>query len=1200
MTKRIAISIASTAIMVAFAVSFACPVEAQTFQTIPGLSFAKAFGAANPLPQVLMVASTGAQFNFSASATTTTGGSWLTLSNAGADCCTTPEAIVVSANPQVSLAVGTYTGQIVFTNYPSATATLTVPVSLTIAPAHSAFFDDVSGQLSFSFVTGGSSPAQTIRIGNGGGGTLTWNLAGTTADGSAWLDIPVTAGTAPSLVTIGVNPQSLPGGGQTAGTFVGQLLFQAGGSSVTIPVSVTAGANVFRQANPISFTMPFAGANPLPQALMIASTGADFNFSTSVATGTGGAWLQISNAGADCCTTPFALGVSINASTLSAGTYTGEIILTEYGARSQVITVPVTLTVAKAGTAFLDNLQGQMSFFATPGGNPTAQAIQIRNGGAGTLNWSLAWTTSDNGNWLSASSVSGVAPATVTIQVAPQNLPGNGQLAGTFSGQLVVQTGEELVTVPVSVTLGANVFSQTNGINFTMPFAGADSLPQTLMIVSTGSNFNFSAFAYSATGGNWLQISNSGADCCTTPEAIRVSVDASTLSAGTYTGEIFFVEYGARTMSMAVPVTLTVAEMRSAFFDNLPGQLSFSMQTGGNTPPSQTLQVRNGGHGKLHWTLSTSTSDGSSWLKPSVLRGTAPSTVSIAILPTKLPNGGAIAGTFCGQLVFHAAGDVETVPVCAVVGADVFRQVNPLNFTMPFGGANPLSQVFEVASTGSNFNFSATAFTAKGGNWLQISNSGADCCSTPEAIGVSINASTLPAGIYTGEISLVEYGAGNMSISVPVTLTVAGSGPFFDNLPGQVSFFLSPGGSPPSQTLQVRNAGTGTLAFTAASSTSDGRPWLHVSPVSAAAPSVVTVSISTKNLQGQGLTPGTFTGQVVLTTTSDVVTIPVSVVVGNDVFEQANAIDFTMPVGANNPLPQILPIASTGANFNYSVSAFTATGGSWLQVSNSGADCCSTPEFIGVSISASTLPAGTYTGEINLVEYGARTMSMTVPVTLTVAASGAFFDNVQGLMSFFSTPGNTPLSQTVQLRNGGSGTLNWTVAASTSDGSSWLNLSAPSGTAPSTVTVEILIHKLPGKGQVPGIFTGQLIFLAPGSSVSIPVSLIVGANVFSQSGALSFSMTAGGQNPLSQSLSATSTGTNFNFSASAAAGTGGNWLQVSPSGADCCSTPKSMTVSVNGSGLPAGVYTGEINLVEYGARTMAMTVPVILTVQAAE
>ena len=1170
--------------------------DAQTFQAVPALSFTTVASGANPLPEVVAIASTGAQMAFSVTPTTSTGGNWLTASPTGGGCCFTPGGIVVSANA-TGLMAGTYTGQIAFAEYFAGTPSITVPVTLYVAAAGGTFFGDVAGQASFSMLPGGAPPSQTIQIENGGTGTLHWTVTASTADGGTWLQVPVTSGAAPSMVSDGITPASLPGAGAVAGTYTGQLLFTATGSSVTVPVSVTVGSAtspLFTQVNPIDFTMPQGGA-ALPQVLSISSPGTNFTFSTAVHTGTGGSWLSISNVGGECCNTPFALTVSVNASTLAAGTYIGEIIVQEYYQDELTMTVPVTLTVAAPGTTFFDSLPGEMSFFRTTTEAPSAQAVPIRNGGTGTLNWTASGSTADGGNWLTLSAVSGTAPSSLTVSILTAALPGAGATLGTFDGQVVLEAGTDVVTIPVSVVVGPSVFGQVNPIAFTIP-EGGEALPQVLSVASTGTNFTFSSAVYTASGGSWLTISNLGGECCNTPENITVSVNAAALPAGTYAGEIVFEQYSQQDMGLTVPVTLTVvASGSTAFFDSLPGEMSFSLATGGGAPAPQAIRIRNAGTGTLNWTLATSTADGGNWLTASALSGAAPSTVSVSINPNFLPSS---TGTFNGQIVLKTTGDEVTIPVSVTVGANVFAQVNALNFTMPQGGANPLPQILAIASTGTNFTFSTAVYTATGGSWLTISNLGGECCNTPENITVSVNASTLTPGTYTGEITFVQYSQQDLAITVPVTLTVeATTSAFFDNMPGQLSFFLKPGATPPSQTVQVRNAGSGALNWTVAGSTADGGAWLTVSPASGKAPSSVTVSVVTAHLPGSGMTAATYNGQLVFTGSGDVVTVPISVTVGPNVYNQLNGIGFIMAEGGANPLPQILPVISGGTNFTFSTAVYTGNGGNWLTISNLGVECCNTPENISVSVNASTLPAGTYTGEVTFAQYFQQDILMTVPVTLTVVPCGAFFDNVQGQISFSFAPSSAnPASQTVQIRNAGNGTLTWSLSKATSDGGNWLTASAASGKAPSTVTIGVTTASLPGAGLVAGTFTGELVFEAANGNVSIPVSVSVGPNVFTQAGTLNFSMTLGGPNPAAQIQAVTSTGTNFTFNASSSTGNGGAWLSISPSGAECCNTPDNITASVAATTLPAGIYTGQMTFVQYFLQSVSQTVPVILTI----
>jgi hypothetical protein len=512
-------------------------------------------------------------------------------------------------------------------------------------------------------------------------------------------------------------------------------------------------------------------------------------------------------------------------------------------------------------------------------------------------------------------------------------------------------------------------------------------------------------------------------------------------------------------------------------------------------------------------------------------------------------------------------------------------------------GANPLPQVITTSSTGTNFEVSVVASTATGGNWLSVSPVGTVCCVTPDDLVVTIAAPpTLAAGIYTGEISI--YSA-TVSQTVPVTLTVApASGPLFDNLPGGLNYTLVTNeGNPPPQNVQIRNRGAGTLNWTAQVFTSDGGNWLTVSAASGTAPSLVSIGIVTQNLQNQGLVAGFFTGQVLfLSGNSSSVTIPVSVRVGGNGFVQINPLDFTMPAGGANPLPQILTAIDSTAAFEYSISSASGNGGTWLSVSPTGTVCCVTPDVVTVTVNAPVgLAAGSYTGEVIL---NAGTSAQVVPVTLTVAPpSVPFFDNAQGQMGFFSAVNTAPGNETVFVQGQGVFGLNWTLTAITADTGNWLVPSATSGTAPSSITVGINIQNLPNQGLVAGQFAGQLLFQSASSSVTVPVSVKLGAPGFTQLAPLNYSMLYSGANPLTQTLSGTSSGTNFEYSVAPSAGNGGNWLSSSPTGIVCCVTPDTLTVSVNGAPgsvrVPAGIHTGQVVMNE---ANFAMTVPVYLTV----
>src|ERR1035437_2662281 len=229
--------VAAVLIVLGWMGSLSASLHAQPFSHIDQMFFSKGYGGANPLPQVLTVTSTGSDFGFTASAGTSSGGDWLAVSPTG-DCCMTPAAVSVIVSASAALAVGSYSGEVVFTG---GGTSLIVHVTLVVAPPVGAVFDNTPGILSFSMKPGGRPPSQIMQIGNGGTGTLHWMLIGSTFNSANFLSVSAQTGTAPTRITLGVVPENLPNGGATAGVYTGQILLLAAGSTVTVPISVSVG-----------------------------------------------------------------------------------------------------------------------------------------------------------------------------------------------------------------------------------------------------------------------------------------------------------------------------------------------------------------------------------------------------------------------------------------------------------------------------------------------------------------------------------------------------------------------------------------------------------------------------------------------------------------------------------------------------------------------------------------------------------------------------------------------------------------------------------------------------------------------------------------------------------------------------------------------------------------------------------------------
>jgi trimeric autotransporter adhesin len=307
-------------------------------------------------------------------------------------------------------------------------------------------------------------------------------------------------------------------------------------------------------------------------------------------------------------------------------------------------------------------------------------------------------------------------------------------------------------------------------------------------------------------------------------------------------------------------------------------------------------------------------------------------------------------------------------------------------------------------------------------------------------------------------------------------------------------------------------------------------------------------------------------------------------------------LNFTATAGAVNPSPQTVTMSSLVAGLPYVVT----TVGSWLSVTPA---VGTVPSALGVNVDATGLAAGNYTGSITVAVPSAVPAATSVNVNLTVAPGTA--KPVQavspGLVTFAGSQGGAVQTASLRISNTGSGSLSYTVAASTSSGGNWLSASSTSGAATPSTPSTITLTATPGS-LAAGTYSGQVAITGGGSTTNVPVTLsIAAANpiiLLSQT-AVSFTAVAQGGVPLPQSFGILNTGTGtMNWSAAAS---GGTWLQISPV-SGTVQTPYTdvsmVSVNVNPAGLAAGNYSGTIQ-VSAAAANSPQVMTVFLTVMPA-
>ncbi len=185
-------------------------------------------------------------------------------------------------------------------------------------------------------------------------------------------------------------------------------------------------------------------------------------------------------------------------------------------------------------------------------------------------------------------------------------------------------------------------------------------------------------------------------------------------------------------------------------------------------------------------------------------------------------------------------------------------------------------------------------------------------------------------------------------------------------------------------------------------------------------------------------------------------------------------------------------------------------------------------------------------------------------------------------------------TQAVQITNTGPGTLNWT--ASLVQGAPWLSFSPSSGTAPSTLTLNINAVNVQ-----PGQYTGKVRVAGASGVLNSPQDVTVNLTVTAPPAprlsvtptAIALSVDSGQSTTRSVQIANTGAGT-LNWTAALVQG--GPWLSFSPSSG---TAPSTLTLSMNAVNVQPGQYTGIVRVTgAAGVLNSPQDITVTLTVTA--
>ena len=543
----------------------------------------------------------------------------------------------------------------------------------------------------------------------------------------------------------------------------------------------------------------------------------------------------------------FTYGPSIqisNTNVLSPGTYPIVFKIEEYPTACQqsggYCIPPKTFTVnlvvqGQPPQPAISAIPTSVSFTAAAGGAaPAGNNITVKNIGNGTLNW----TASLNQNWCHLNTTSGTlasgASTSLSVWVDSPSNVGSFLCVVTFSdpnssnGSQAVNLNYTVTSAPPPPPPSGSGSPILTSINPTQATLSQVQAQMTMDVF--GSQFN-------PVLSNNLPYYTRNADGQTTgisavsfiPGGIRIYVPANFL-AGTYTVQILNAADFMNLRSNGLTFTVVPDAPKAAIVIS-PANLSFSGISGGATPGSQGLVIRNTGTADLNWTASTN----QGWCHISPASGTvSPGGVVTANVSVDAPSN---VGSFnCNISVSgpNSTNSPQTASLTYIVTQQTYSSINLSNNSFIFnavtnGTPSPASQSLNLTNGGTgNLNWTASVSQS----WCNLSStSGTLTPGSTSSLNISVGVAPPTAGSLNCTITFSAPDSINGSKAVSVTYNVSSIvidplKPTISLNPATISFSAVSGGqAPASQTLTISNTGTAVLNW----SLSTDQNWCHAS-----------------------------------------------------------------------------------------------------------------------------------------------------------------------------------------------------------------------------------------------------------------------------------------------------------------------------------------------------------------------------------
>ncbi len=767
------------------------------------------------------------------------GNTWITLTSVNATLANPRLGILVCASPS-----GLPVADIEWAEVVGAPATPSLAVSPT--------------SLTFTAQEGSNPAARALAVRNVGGGILTWTL---TPGGSApWLHVSTLSGSGDADVQVSIDATGL-----TAGTYSSSVTVQApgaAGSPQTIPVQLTITAPTPPPPDSIRYNFTYADRASLLSAgwSYLARTASGSNRNTEQTSGavvsydqalhpgtlripadTGDLWASLNNTRnslfRDLPTSWTSVRVKLSFAPSQPTQQAGLVVYSHDDDYVQVTKVQtysgptVAMVRETPSTADLINQHAEpvsTGLILRLDRNPATSLI--------TGSYSL-----DGNTWITLTSVNATLANPrlgILVCASPSGLP------------VADIEWAEVVGAPATPSLAVSPTSLT----FTAQ-EGSNPAARALAVRNVGGGI----LTWTLTPGGsapWLHVSTlSGSG----DADVQVSIDATGLTAGTYSSSVTVQAPGAAGSPQTIPVQLTITAPTPPPPDSIRYNFTYADRasllsagwsylartaSGSNRNTEQTSGAVVSYDQALHpGTLRIPADTGDLWAslnntRNSLFRDLPTSWTSVRV---KLSFAPSQPTQQAGLVVYSHDDDYVQVTKVQTYSGPTVAMVRETPST-----ADLINQHAEPVSTGLILRLDRNpatslitgSYSLDGNTWITLTSVNATLANP--RLGILVCAS--PSGLPVADIEWAEV------VGAPATPSLAVS-------PTSLTFTAQEGSNPAARALAVRNVGGGTLTWTLTPGGS--APWLHVSTLSGSGDADVQVSID-----ATGLTAGTYSSSV--------------------------------------------------------------------------------------------------------------------------------------------------------------------------------------------------------------------------------------------------------------------------------------------------------------------------------------------------